>query len=164
MAPDWRWGLRVTPFLGVLAILAIVFVVEDPPRGQSEGAHLRPSNPREDLMALAKNKSYAYTTVAFTCVTFAAGALMWWGPEFAFLGAKAECGSSAHCEEITQANVSYRFGIVMGLSGLIGVPGGSYVSQYIRYAEKNKKTFLAKDISLRTVLISDATFPTLTRS
>ena len=135
-ANDWRWGLRVTPVLGVVAVLAIVFILEDPPRGQSEGAHLSPSSPREDIVALARNRSYAYTTVAFTCVTFAAGAIMWWGPEFAFLGAKAQCGSSADCEDITQADVSYRFGIVMGLSGLVGVPAGSYVSQIIRWVSE----------------------------
>jgi len=37
LAPDWRWGLRVTPVLGLIALLAIFFFVRDPPRGQSEG-------------------------------------------------------------------------------------------------------------------------------
>ncbi len=97
----------MTPVLGLSAVLAIVFVVEDPPRGQSEGAHLRPASPREDFVALSKNKSYVLTTMAFTCVTFAAGALMWWGPEFAFLGAKAACGSGPECADITQVSFLY---------------------------------------------------------
>ncbi|XP_059099450.1 protein spinster-like [Tigriopus californicus] len=134
---DWRWGLRMTPFMGLLAILGVWFVMEDPPRGVSEGAHLRPTSPRVDLNALRKNKSFIFSTIAFTCVTFSAGALMWWGPQFAFYGAKAACGSKAGCENIMQSDVSYKFGIVMTFAGLIGVPAGSYVSQKIRHRVPN---------------------------
>merc|ERR1712018_759350 len=89
---DWRWGLRVTPFLGLFALLLIIFFMIDPERGLAEGANLRPSAPIEDLKALGKNKSFMLSTIGFTCVTFTAGSLMWWGPEFAFLGKKASCG------------------------------------------------------------------------
>ncbi|CAM6054356.1 unnamed protein product, partial [Sphagnum tenellum] len=136
-ASDWRWGLRVTPFLGLVAIVCIMFFMTDPPRGASEGAHLRPASPKADLKALSRNKSFVLSTVAFTCVTFSAGALMWWGPEFAFLGARAECGARAGCDKITQSDISYKFGIVMALAGLIGVPGGSYLSQQIRHRVPN---------------------------
>jgi hypothetical protein len=90
-----------------------------------------------DLKALAKNKSFVLSTVGFTCVTFTAGCLMWWGPEFAYLGAKAACGAKAGCQEITQAAVSYKFGIVMTAAGLLGVPLGSYISQIIRHKVPN---------------------------
>ena len=72
--------------MGLFALLLIVFFMIDPERGLAEGAHLRPSSPMIDLRALAKNKSFVLSTVGFTCVTFTAGSLMWWGPEFAFLG------------------------------------------------------------------------------
>ena len=62
---------------------------------------------------------------------------MWWGPNFAFYGAKAACGSRAKCEKITQANISYKFGIVMTLAGLLGVPLGSYVAQGLRHKIPN---------------------------
>jgi len=136
-ASDWRWGLRVTPFMGLVALLLIVFFMIDPERGLSEKSHLRPSSPIVDLIALGKNKSFVLSTVGFTCVTFTAGCLMWWGPEFAYLGAKAACGAKAGCEDITQANVSYKFGIVMTAAGLIGVPLGSYVSQILRHNVPN---------------------------
>jgi hypothetical protein len=34
------------------------------------------------------------------------GALMWWGPNFAFYGAKAICGNKAGCENITPNQIS----------------------------------------------------------
>ena len=39
---------------------------------------------------------------------------------FFFVGAKAACGAKAGCQDITQANVSYKFGIVMTMAGLLG--------------------------------------------
>ena len=53
------------------------------------------------------------------------------------LGAKAECGAKAGCENITQDNISYKFGIVMAVAGLLGVPLGSYISQLIRHRIPN---------------------------
>lgn len=134
---DWRWGLRVTPFMGLLAILLIIFFMIDPERGHADGAHLTPGSPKEDLTALAKNKSYMLSLAGFTCVTFTAGAMMWWGPEFAFLGAKAACGAKAGCENITQADISKKFGVVMAVAGLLGVPLGSYASQILRHTIPN---------------------------
>lgn len=62
---------------------------------------------------------------------------MWWGPNFAFVGAKAACGNKANCGLITLENISFKFGIVMTLSGLLGVPAGSYISQMIRHKTPN---------------------------
>ena len=57
---------------------------------------------------------------------------MWWGPTFAFYGAKAQCGNKAGCENITPESIAFKFGIVMTLAGLIGVPSGSFVAQHLR--------------------------------
>ena len=70
---DWRYGLRVTPIMGLIALLIIMIAMSDPPRGKVEGSHLKPTSPKEDLKALASNKSYVLSTIAFTCVTFSAG-------------------------------------------------------------------------------------------
>jgi hypothetical protein len=40
-----RWGLRVTPVMGALAVLGIVFLMTDPPRGKADGSHLKPTSP-----------------------------------------------------------------------------------------------------------------------
>ena len=71
---DWRWGLRVTPFMGLIAISCIIFLLVDPPRGASEGSRLSAGRtPTEDLKGLAKNKSFVLSSVAFTCVAFCVG-------------------------------------------------------------------------------------------
>jgi len=134
---DWRWGLRVTPIMGAVAVTMIVFLMVDPKRGQADGSRLRPTSPISDIKALAGNKSYMLSTVAFTCVCYCAGALMWWGPNFAFTGAKSAAGNTADADKITLADISFRFGIVMTLSGLLGVPTGSWVSQRIRHRVPN---------------------------
>jgi len=134
---DWRWGLRVTPIMGAVAVLMIIFLMIDPCRGEADGSKLKPTSPISDMKSLMRNKSYVFATIAFTCVCYVAGALMWWGPNFAFVGAKSACGNKANCGSITLANVSFKFGIVMTLSGLLGVPAGSYIAQIIRHQIPN---------------------------
>jgi len=134
---DWRWGLRVTPIMGAVAVLGIIFGMNDPPRGAADGSHLKPSSPISDIRALSKNRSFTLSTIAFTCVTYCAGALMWWGPNFAFVGARSHCGNKAGCNDITLESISFKFGIVMTLSGLLGVPVGSYLSQMLRHQIPN---------------------------
>lgn len=36
LAGSWHWALRVTPSLGIVAVLLIALVLIDPERGQSE--------------------------------------------------------------------------------------------------------------------------------
>ena len=81
-----RWGLRVTPIMGAIAVFMIIFFMTDPPRGKADGSHLKPTSPVSDVRALGRNKSFVLSTIAFTCVTYCAGAMMWWGPNFAFAG------------------------------------------------------------------------------
>ena len=38
----------------------------------------------------------------YICISTPVGSLMWWGPQFAYYGAKAECGAKAGCENISQ--------------------------------------------------------------
>ncbi len=34
---NWQWALRGTPILGMVAVLLIIFVMVEPPRGEAEG-------------------------------------------------------------------------------------------------------------------------------
>lgn len=51
---SWHWGLRMTPIAGAVAVLLIVLVVQDPPRGESEGSHLSTTSWWDDIKSLAK--------------------------------------------------------------------------------------------------------------
>ena len=80
---EWQYSMRGTPVLGTIAVLLIIFVLVDPPRGEAEGQeNLKASSYSEDLMHLLRNKSFVLSTLGFTCVAFCTGALSWWGPKF----------------------------------------------------------------------------------
>lgn len=128
-AARWQWGLRVTPIMGAVAVLLIMFVMKDPARGESEGSdHLVPTSWSSDIRALARNASFMLSTAGFTCVAFVAGALAWWGPKFIYLGIKLQPGN----ENIDMNDVSYKFGLLAMMSGIIGVPLGSMLAQRLR--------------------------------
>ena len=50
---SWQWGLRVTPVLGAIAVLLVIFVVQEPPRGEAEGSSLTATNYWDDIKYLA---------------------------------------------------------------------------------------------------------------
>lgn len=125
---SWRWALRVTPILGVVAIVLIYFIRE-PERGQSEGSqHMRATSYKDDLIAISKNPSFMLSTIGFTCVAFVTGALAWWGPKFMHLGMQLQPGG-----ENTQFNdISIIFGAIAMAAGIVGVPLGAALSQWAK--------------------------------
>ncbi|XP_039752935.1 protein spinster isoform X3 [Pararge aegeria] len=121
-AGNWRWGLRVTPILGAVAVALILWVMENPERGQAEESRMKPTSYTEDLRSLVKNPSFMLSTLAFTCVAFVTGALAWWGPQFIFLGLTLQPKVN-----ITQERVSLIFGALTMASGIVGVPLGAWL-------------------------------------
>ncbi|XP_043282157.1 protein spinster isoform X2 [Venturia canescens] len=125
----WQWGLRITPALGVLAIFLILFVVKDPVRGEKEGGcHIASTTWADDIKALIKNASFILSTIGFTCVAFVAGAMAWWGPKFLQLALSTQSNG----QDVDLNDVSYKFGLIAMLAGLIGVPVGSITAQKLR--------------------------------
>uniref|UniRef100_A0A1L8DE93 Putative sugar transporter/spinster transmembrane protein n=2 Tax=Nyssomyia neivai TaxID=330878 RepID=A0A1L8DE93_9DIPT len=125
---SWRWALRVTPILGAIAVV-LIWLFKEPQRGQSEGSHnLAVTSYREDLKDIVRNPSFMLSTAGFTCVSFVAGALAWWGPAFMHAGIQLQPGN----EDISLSRISFMFGAVALLSGAIGVPLGSYLSQIFK--------------------------------
>ncbi|CAG0913531.1 unnamed protein product [Notodromas monacha] len=124
----WQWSLRVTPAMGMLAIIFIIFFMDDPPRGESEGAHLQTTSWGQDIKALCKNASFMLSTVGFTCVAFVAGALAWWGPKFVALGMAAQGNTDVSREN----DVAFKFGLITMISGILGVPLGAFIAQKLR--------------------------------
>lgn len=120
-AGAWQWALRVTPVLGVVAVILISIVLFDPPRGHSEGTHqLQATSWSQDISALMSNTSFVLGTLGFTCVAFVAGALAWWGPTFVTYGLKLQLGA----ENADMNDVSFIFGVIAMLAGLVGVSVG----------------------------------------
>ncbi|XP_039954389.1 protein spinster isoform X2 [Bactrocera tryoni] len=133
LANNWRWALRVTPILGIVAVVLII-LIKEPERGESEGSpHLEPTSYTEDIKDLVKNHSFMLSTAGFTCVAFVTGALAWWGPKFIYLGIKMQPGN----EELSLNDVSLRFGVITMVAGLIGVPLGPIVSRAVASYKNN---------------------------
>ncbi|XP_035725296.1 protein spinster-like isoform X1 [Vespa mandarinia] len=124
---SWKWGLRVTPALGIIAIILLICGVREPIRGEREGGiHITNTGWLQDIRALIKNRSFTLSTAGFTCVSFVAGALSWWAPTYLQLGFKL-IGS-----DVNTLDVDYKFGLIAMVSGLIGVPLGSFLAQKFR--------------------------------
>ncbi|XP_057372609.1 protein spinster-like [Daphnia carinata] len=124
---SWQWGLRVTPFLGLIAVLLIIFIVQEPPRGEAEGSKLSATSYWDDLKYLATNKSYVLSTAGCTLTTYVSGALAWWGPKFITLGQATTLG-----EDVSYTRVSLIVGFEAALAGVVGVASGSLVGQKLR--------------------------------
>jgi len=130
LAGSWQWGLRATPVLGILAVLMIMFLLEDPPRGHSEGhGNVQAQTYMEDIRSLSKNKTFVFSTFAFTCVTFCTGALSWWGPDFI---TKAILTVPPQDRVLDPSKVALVFGAVTMMSGIIGVPLGMFLSTKLK--------------------------------
>jgi len=127
---SWQWGLRATPVLGGAAVICIVLFMMDPPRGESEGHQdMKAQSYQEDIISLAKNKSFVFSTLAFTCVTFVTGALSWWGPKYITDGLYT---MDEEDRGIDTKNVSFIFGVIMMMSGIVGVPLGMTLSTSLK--------------------------------
>ncbi|GFU45105.1 protein spinster homolog 1 [Nephila pilipes] len=124
---EWQWALRVTPVLGFISVLITFIYVKDPPRGEADGGTtFEHSTLTADLLDLFKTKSFVYSTLGFTSVTFATGALGWFGPKY------MELAFSKHAKELLPSNASLIFGIITCIAGIVGVIIGSSASQYFR--------------------------------
>ncbi|XP_056432296.1 protein spinster homolog 1 isoform X1 [Gadus chalcogrammus] len=135
LAGDWHWALRVTPGLGLLAVLMLLFVVKEPKRG---GVEARPEHQLQrtswlaDMKSLSRNWSFMLSTFGFTAVAFVTGSLALWAPTFLyraaiFTGEKPPC-VSANCDN----SDSLYFGIVTCVTGVLGVTSGMLVSRSLR--------------------------------
>ncbi|RXN38626.1 spinster -like protein [Labeo rohita] len=135
VAGDWHWALRVTPGLGLLAVILLFVVVQEPKRGAIEA---RPEHPLQrtswlaDIKALCRNPSFVLSTFGFTTVAFVTGSLALWAPAFlfragVFTGEKQPC-LKAPCDN----SDSLIFGIITVVTGILGVASGVQVSKKLR--------------------------------
>lgn len=50
----WRWGLIPSPFIGLGFLIFLILFLDDPIRGEAEGANVRQTNYWEDIKELCK--------------------------------------------------------------------------------------------------------------
>uniref|UniRef100_A0A8C9KNF9 Protein spinster homolog 1 n=1 Tax=Panthera tigris altaica TaxID=74533 RepID=A0A8C9KNF9_PANTA len=134
MAGDWHWALRVTPGLGVVAVLLLFLVVRGPPRGAV--GHSPPLNPTSwwaDLRALARNPSFILSSLGFTAVAFVTGSLALWAPAF-LLRSRVVLGETPPClpGDSCSSSDSLIFGLITCLTGVLGVGLGVEISRRLR--------------------------------
>ncbi|KAI1884741.1 hypothetical protein AGOR_G00229630 [Albula goreensis] len=135
LAQDWHWALRVTPGLGLIAVLLLILVVKEPKRGAIEARpehSLHRTSWLSDILALSKNCSFVLSTFGFTAVAFVTGSLALWAPAFlfraaVFTGEKPPC-TTGPCD----TSDSLYFGIITCVTGILGVATGVEVSRRLR--------------------------------
>uniref|UniRef100_A0A0V0JAP7 Protein spinster homolog 1 n=1 Tax=Schistocephalus solidus TaxID=70667 RepID=A0A0V0JAP7_SCHSO len=127
---NWAWALRITPALGLLCILALVFFHQDPPRGRADGAsHLHTTSWWADIKTLFMNWCYLLVSFGFTGTCFVLGALSWFAVDFIQAAINARTNNP---READKYNVALFFGICTCFAGLLGVVLGSFLGRKLR--------------------------------
>ncbi|XP_038564437.1 protein spinster homolog 1 [Micropterus salmoides] len=156
VAQDWHWALRVTPGLGLIAVVLLLFVVKEPIRGAIEArseSDLHQTSWLADLLDLSNNHSFVLSTFGFTAVAFVTGSLALWAPTFLFRAAVFN-GDRAPCVEGNCASSdSLIFGVITCITGVLGVASGVQVSRQLR-----KKTPRADPLVCAAGLLLSAPF------
>ncbi|KAM3654026.1 LOW QUALITY PROTEIN: protein spinster homolog 1-like [Ammospiza maritima maritima] len=129
LAADWRWALRVTPVLGLVALLLLLALVSDPPRGGLDGAPA----------TLTTDRTLVLSTLGFTSVAFVTGALALWAPAFLFRTRLARGGGAALPGAALPGRPEVGQGLLFGAltcgSGVLGVGLGAELSRRLRPRE-----------------------------
>ncbi|CAH2316130.1 spinster homolog 1 [Pelobates cultripes] len=139
---DWHWALRVTPGLGLVAVLLLLFMVQEPPRGAAEGKirtkPLTNSSWMSDIKSLLKNPSFVLSTFGSTAVAFIAGALSLWAPTL-LMRARTVLYKDNPCQlPICSTDDSLIFGVITCVTGIVGVIAGVEISKRCR--KKNPRS------------------------
>ncbi|KAM3932734.1 protein spinster homolog 1-like [Leptodactylus fuscus] len=138
---DWHWAFRVTPGLGVIAVLLLLIFVKEPPRGAADGKNKNKSvssnNWISDVKKLFKNRSFLFSTLGCATVAFVAGAIGLWAPSF-LTRARSLLLEKEPCQTGTCTyNDSLIFGVLTVISGILGVLAGVEISK--KYRKNNPR-------------------------
>jgi len=149
----WQWGIRVTPFLGVLLIVCLALFVEEPTRGMADrvgnvedgdlrvpsdsmlALHNAPAEPNTgsylgDLKYLISIRTYIWSIIGYTFVVFVTGTVAWWAPASInhALAWDAGLNDTSQLSPQVRREVSLTFGGITVLAGLFGVSAGTAIS------------------------------------
>ncbi|XP_045680038.1 protein spinster homolog 2 isoform X3 [Phyllostomus hastatus] len=134
-AGDWHWALRVSPIVGMITGTLILVLVPATKRGHADqlGGQLKARTSwLRDMKALIRNRSYVFSSLATSAVSFATGALGMWIPLYLYraqvVQKTAETCSSPPCG----AKDSLIFGAITCFTGFLGVVTGAGATRWCR--------------------------------
>ncbi|NXP44316.1 SPNS3 protein, partial [Heliornis fulica] len=148
---DWHWAFRVTPCMGGLALVLLILLV--PHRTQRRTAAHRalsisgtirvaaekPGTQRnakttwcQDVIALAKNWSFVWSSLGLTAMAFVTGALGMWVPLFLYRAQVVQSIVSPCLQESCNSSNSIIFGGITIGTGILGVVSGAEVARRLR--------------------------------
>ncbi|TWW74141.1 Protein spinster -like protein 2 [Takifugu flavidus] len=134
-AGDWHWALRVSPVLGITAGTLILVFVPEPKRGSADQVGGRIKSRTSwfcDMKALAKNRSYVFSSLASAAVSFATGAFGMWIPLYLTRAQMVQKTAEACTKEICSSTDSLIFGGITCVTGLLGVVIGAATTRLCR--------------------------------
>ncbi|XP_027481509.1 protein spinster homolog 2 [Zalophus californianus] len=134
-AGDWHWALRVSPIAGMITGTLILILVPATKRGHADqlGGQLKVHTSwLRDMKALIRNRSYVFSSLATSAVSFATGALGMWIPLYLHraqvVQKTAEMCSNPPCG----AKDSLIFGAITCFTGFLGVATGAGATRWCR--------------------------------
>uniref|UniRef100_A0A665V9L5 Protein spinster homolog 2 n=1 Tax=Echeneis naucrates TaxID=173247 RepID=A0A665V9L5_ECHNA len=134
-AGDWHWALRVSPVLGITAGTLILLFVPEPKRGSADqmGGRIKTRTSWFcDMKALAKNRSYVFSSFASAAVSFATGAFGMWIPLYLARAQVVQKTAEPCTQEICSSTDSIIFGVITCVTGLLGVVIGAATTRLCR--------------------------------
>ncbi|XP_064893228.1 protein spinster homolog 3 isoform X2 [Columba livia] len=148
---DWHWAFRVTPCMGGLALVLLILLV--PHRTQRRTAAHRalsisgtireaaekPGVHRaakttwcQDVISLAKNWSFVWSSLGLTAMAFVTGALGMWVPLFLYRAQVVQGIVSPCLQESCNSSNSLIFGGITIGTGILGVIAGAEAARRLR--------------------------------
>ncbi|KAM4546259.1 sphingosine-1-phosphate transporter SPNS2 [Fundulus diaphanus] len=154
-AEDWHCALRVSPFLGITVSALILLFVPEPKRGSADQMEGRKASPSwiSDMKALAKNRSYVFSSVASATVTFAVGAFGMYIPIYLFRAQVVQKEVEACTSKVCSSKDSLIFGAITCVTGLLGVVIGAATTRFCR-----RKTERADPLVCAVSMLGSAIF------
>ncbi|XP_004376298.1 protein spinster homolog 3 [Trichechus manatus latirostris] len=154
---NWRWALRIMPCLEAVALVLLIALVPDPPRGAAEKhGEVAMGGPRsswcEDVRYLVRNWSFVWSTFGVTAMTFVTGALGFWVPKFLF-EARLVHGQQLPClREPCNSQDSLIFGALTVVTGIIGVILGAEAARRFKKVNPRAEPLICASSLLATAL------------
>ncbi|NXL43114.1 SPNS3 protein, partial [Podilymbus podiceps] len=148
---DWHWAFRITPCMGGLALVLLVLLV--PHRTQRRTAvhralsisgtiRVAAEKPGvhetakttwcQDVVSLAKNWSFVWSSLGLTAMAFVTGALGMWVPLFLYRAQVVQGIVKPCLQESCNSSNSLIFGGITIGTGILGVIAGAEAARRLR--------------------------------